>query len=377
MKANPQPAFLRLFLSKGAGIEIASAGELMQALAAGCRPENVLFAGPGKSEAELELALQKGIGEIHAESLTELGRLGKIARKLGTQAPVALRINPSGEAQGGAMRMGGKPAPFGIDEESFEEALDHVAADAALEFRGLHLFTGTQILQHEILLNQYRRGIEIGRRAAERTRKPLGTLDFGGGLGIPYFANEHALDLEALRIGLAELMSSIEGDERFRETRFLIEPGRFLAAECGIYLTAITDIKVSRGKKFLIVDGGMHHHLAASGNLGQTIKRNYPIAIANKLAEPARETVDVVGPLCTPLDVLARNAALPTAEIGDLVAIFQSGAYARTASPMAFLSHPSPPEVWVEKSEHRLVRRRGEIGDFARDICGLEVTAAP
>ncbi len=377
MKANPQPAFLRLFLSKGAGIEIASAGELLQALAAGCRPEKVLFAGPGKSEAELELALQKGIGEIHAESLTELGRLGKIARKLGRRAPVALRINPSGEAQGGAMRMGGKPAPFGIDEESFEEALDHVAADAALDFRGLHLFTGTQILQHEILLNQYRRGIEIGRRAAERTQKPLGTLDFGGGLGIPYFANEQALDLEALRIGLAELMSSIEGDEQFRATRFLIEPGRFLAGECGIYLTAITDIKVSRGKKFLIVDGGMHHHLAASGNLGQTIKRNYPIAIANKLAEPARETVDVVGPLCTPLDVLARNVALPAAEIGDLVAIFQSGAYARTASPMAFLSHPSPPEVWVEKGEHRLVRRRGEIGDFTRDICALEVTAAP
>lgn len=375
MKANPQPAFLRLFLSKGAGIEIASAGELLQALAAGCKPEKVLFAGPGKSEAELQLALQEGIGEIHAESLTELGRLGKIARKLGKRAPVALRINPSGEAQGGAMRMGGKAAPFGIDEESFEEALDRVAGDDALEFRGVHLFTGTQILQHEILLNQYRRGIEIGRRAAERTRKPLRTLDFGGGLGIPYFANEQALDLEALRTGLAELISSIEEDEHFRETRFLIEPGRFLAGECGIYLATITDIKVSRGKKFLIIDGGMHHHLAASGNLGQTIKRNYPIAIANRWEAP-QETVDVVGPLCTPLDVLARNVALPSAEIGDLVAIFQSGAYARTASPMGFLSHPSPPEVWVEKGTHRLVRRRGAVEDLTRDICGLEVTAA-
>jgi diaminopimelate decarboxylase len=336
-----------------------------------------LFAGPGKSETELELALQKGIGEIHVESLTEIARLGKIARKLGRRAPVALRVNPSGEAQGGAMRMGGKPAPFGIDEESLGEAIDRIVADAGLEFRGIHLFTGTQILQHEILLTQYRRGIEIARRAAQRADKPLLTLDFGGGLGIPYFANEHALDMNGLRAGLAEMMASIEGDASLREARFLVEPGRFLAGECGVYLARVTDIKVSRGKKFLIVDGGMHQHLAASGNLGQTIKRNYPIAIANKLdAAATAESVDAVGPLCTPLDVLARNVALPKAEIGDLLAVFQSGAYARSASPLAFLSHPTPPEVWAEQGRHQLVRKRGDIADWTRDTCDVEFTAA-
>jgi len=153
----------------------------------------------------------------------------------------------------------------------------------------------------------------------------------------------------------------------------MVEPGRFLAGEAGIYLARVIDIKVSRGKKFLIIDGGMHHHLSASGNLGQTIKRNYPVAIANKLDAPATETVDVVGPLCTPLDVLARGVVLPATEIGDLVAVFQSGAYARAASPLGFLSHPTPPEVWIEDGHHHLIRHRGKLSDFVSDVCAIEM----
>ena len=373
VKANPQPAFLHLFLSKGCGLEVASAGELLQALNAGCPPEKVLFAGPGKTEAELEFALSRNIGEIHAESFTEIARIADISRRLNRRTPVALRINQSAEGQGGAMRMGGKPAPFGIDEEQLEVAVDRVKAEASLEFRGIHLFTGTQILDHEVLLTQYRQGIEIARRAARRAGHALATLDFGGGLGIPYFAHEHELDMAAVGTGLADLMPSIAGDAAFQGTQFLVEPGRFLAGESGIYLTRVNDIKVSRGKKFLITDGGMHHHLAASGNLGQTIKRNYPVAIVNKLDAPATETADIVGPLCTPLDVLARGAVLPPAEIGDLIAVFQSGAYARSASPLGFLSHPTPPEVWVDGEHHQLIRQRGKLSDFAQDVCAFEL----
>jgi diaminopimelate decarboxylase len=368
IKANPNHAFLQLFLSKGCGLEVASAGEMYQALNAGCPPEKILFAGPGKTEAELELALSKNIGEVHAESLTEVDRISAISRSLGRRTRLAIRVNPTGEAQGGAMRMGGKPAPFGVDEELLEGVLDRIALDSALEFRGVHLFTGTQILDAEVLLTQYRRGIEIARRAAGRTLLPIATLDFGGGFGIPYFANEDELDLALLRRGLTDLMKSIENDPCFRDTRFLVEPGRFLVGECGIYLARVNDIKVSRGKKFLITDGGMHHHLAASGNLGQTIKRNYPVALVNKLHSPSEDAVDVVGPLCTPLDVLARSAVLPHAEIGDLIGVFQSGAYARAASPLGFLSHPTPPEVWVDDAQHFLVRRRGTMDDVLRDI---------
>jgi diaminopimelate decarboxylase len=373
IKANPNPAFLQLFLSKGCGLEVASAGELFQALNAGCPPEKILFAGPGKTEAELEFALSKNIGEIHAESLTEIGRIGAISKRLGRRAPVAVRVNPSSEAQGGAMRMGGKPTPFGIDEERLDEAVDRIVSDSLLEFRGVHIFSGTQILEHNTLLTQYQRGLEIARRAAERARCPIATLDFGGGLGVPYFENERELDMPALRPGLAQMMNSIANEACFRETQFLVEPGRFVTAESGIYLTRITDIKISRGKRFLITDGGMHHHLAASGNLGQTIKRNFPVAIVNKLDTPATDTADVVGPLCTPLDVLARGVSLPPAEIGDLLAVFQSGAYARSASPLGFLGHPTPPEVWVDGGHHQLIRHRGELSDLLRDVCPVEI----
>jgi diaminopimelate decarboxylase len=369
MKANPLRPILEFFLVRGCGLEIASDGEFHQALAAGCKPEHVIFAGPGKTEAQLELVLSLGIGEIHAESTLEIERIGRIARRLSVPARVALRINPNADAQGGAMRMGGKPAPFGVDEEELDAVLDLILSDRVLSFRGIHLFSGTQILDCKILLAQYRKGLELAGRVADRLGRPLDTLDFGGGLGVPYFAQESELDMNGLREGLGEIFGEVRRDRRYAGTQFLVEPGRYLAAEAGLYITRVSDIKTSRGKKFLIVDGGMNHHLAASGNLGQTIKRNYPLALVNKLWEPAEETVDVVGPLCTPLDVLARNIDLPRAQVGDLICVFQSGAYSRSASPLGFLSHPTPPEVWLEAGQQTLVRSRGDYNDFVRDLC--------
>jgi len=352
IKANPCRAVAKHFLSRGCGLEIASMGEFRKALEAGCPPSRILFAGPGKSQAELELVLSHGIGEIHMESLTEAGRIAAICRRLGRHTRVAIRVNPAAEAEGGAMRMGGRPTPFGMDEEILDQVLEAVLAAPELDLCGIHLFAGTQILDAATLHNQYRHGLSIARRVVKRLGRPLRTLDFGGGLGIPYFAHEQELNLECLRKGLVTLCEEVDTDRRFEGTQFLVEPGRFLAGEAGVYLTRISDIKVSRGKKFLIVDGGMNHHLAASGNLGQTIKRNYPIALVNKLTAPADEAVDIVGPLCTPLDTLARGIVLPYAEIGDLVGIFQSGAYGRSASPAGFLSHPLPAEIWVDAELH-------------------------
>lgn len=368
VKANPNLALLQYFLSKGCGLEIASGGEFSLALRAGCPSGKILFAGPGKTEAELELVLAQGIGEVHVESEREIERVHAISRRLGVPARIALRVNPSGEAQGGAMRMGGKPAPFGIDEENLGPVVERLAAVSSLEFRGIHLFTGTQILDCIVLLCQYRKVIDIARRVANWLQRPLQTVDFGGGLGIPYFPNESELDMERLREGLTELVDEVSCDSWLADTQFVVEPGRYLVGESGLYLTRINDIKVSRGKKFLIVDGGMNHHLAASGNLGQVIKRNFPVALVNKLEERPRETVDVVGPLCTPLDVLAREVSLPVAGVGDLIGIFQSGAYARTASPLGFLSHPAPAEVFVCDGESRLIRRCGTYDDWCHDM---------
>jgi diaminopimelate decarboxylase len=375
VKANPNQAILKHFLAKGAGLEVASAGEFCQSLNAGCSPEKIIFAGPGKTEPELELVLAKGIGEIHLESVREAERVSAIAQRQGLHARVALRVNPSGEAEGGAMRMGGRPAAFGVDEESLAEVLDRLLSLSNLEFRGIHIFTGTQILDSQILTNQYRKGLEIARRVTARLKRPLHTLDFGGGLGTPYFPHEQELDTKRLKTELDILFKPLYDDPLFAGTQFMVEPGRYLVGEAGVYVCRVNDIKVSRGKKFLILDGGMHHHLAASGNLGQTIKRNYPVAVLNKLNEPAEETYDLAGPLCTPLDVLARGAKLPQIDVGDLIGVFQSGAYGRSASPLGFLSHPSPPEVWVDSGRHCLIRRRGEFGDYLRDQLSASLSA--
>jgi diaminopimelate decarboxylase len=368
VKANPNPSILRFFLSKGSSLEVASGGELYLALAAACPPEKILFAGPGKTETELNFALSRGIGEIHAESDLEVERVSAISRKLGLRGRVAIRVNPNEEAQGGAMRMGGKAVPFGIDEEVLDGAVERVLSDAFLDFRGLHLFSGTQILDHAVLIRQYRKGMELGLKTAQKLGRPIHTLDFGGGLGIPYFADEKALDMEALRDELSRLMVEVRGEPLFSGTRFMLEPGRYLVGEAGIYVTRIIDKKVSRGKTYLVLDGGMHHHLAASGNLGQVIKRNFPVAILNEVKAAEREKVDLVGPLCTPLDVLARGVDLPKAKVGDLVVVLQSGAYSRTASPLDFLSHPHPAEVLICNGQIKLIRRRWTYEDLLHDI---------
>jgi len=367
MKANPNPEIMTFFLQKKCGLEIASLGEFFQAVHSGFSAKDILFAGPGKTEAELEEVIARGIGEIHAESETELRRISALSQKLCVRTRVAVRVNPGEEGQGGAMQMGGKSAPFGFDEENLEWILHQIVGDPHIEFCGIHLFAGTQILDYELLLKQYRKGIEIARRAAAAINARIRTLDFGGGLGIPYFSGDSELNLAQLGSGLRALTAELETDTYLMETRFVVEPGRFLVGEAGVYVARVNDIKVSRGRKYLILDGGMNHHLAASGNLGQVIKRNFPIALLNRLNEPATETVEVVGPLCTPLDTLGRSVVLPKPKIGDCLGIFQSGAYARSASPLGFLSHSAPPEVWVEEKQDFLVRRRGSWKDYVRD----------
>lgn len=362
VKANPNREVIRQFLDAGCGLEIASVGEYHHARAVGCPPGKVIFAGPGKLVSELECVLESGIGELHAESLLELDRIAAISKKLGRPADISIRVNPTAEAQGGAMRMGGKPAPFGIDEEMLDYVLDRLASLSWVRLRGIHLFSGTQILDAGILLTQYRKGVEIANRVALRLKEPLRTIDFGGGLGIPYFPHEHGLDLGALAVGLRELISEMRQLPSLAEAGLIVEPGRFLVGESGVYVARVTDVKVSRGKKFVILDGGMNHHLAASGNLGQTIKRNYPMAVLNRLGAAGVEMVDVVGPLCTPLDTLARSIELPAVEVGDLIGVFQSGAYGRSASPLGFLSHLAPPEILVEHGgAARLIAARGSI----------------
>ena len=363
-KANPNPAVLRRFVGRGAGIEIASAGEYVRARAAGCAPERILFAGPGKTRAELEYVVARGIGEIHAESDEELAVLSE----LGARAPVrvAVRVNPSAEASGGAMRMGGQPAPFGFDEERLEEAVRRIVADRRLRFSGVHMFAGTQILDAQVLVGQWGHAVDTARRAAEVAGTPVETVDLGGGLGIPYFANERALDLGVVRTEAARLFARRPAG--VEDARVVLEPGRFLCGPAGVYLARVLSVKRSRGRTFVVLDGGMNHHLAASGNLGQVIKRDYPVLNASRAGEPGATPVTVVGPLCTPLDTLARQALVASPEVGDLLAVLQSGAYGLSASPVGFLSHPTPAEAMADRGAHERIRPRGT---FEQPAAGL------
>ena len=369
IKANPNASLLKLMLENGLGLEVASGGELFQALHAGCPAHRIIFAGPGKTPTELHAAVTAGIGELHIESVEEARTLSEICDNTQSEINVCLRINPT-DAAGGAMRMGGRPSPFGIDEETLDETLEVIKNLPRLNVVGIHLFMGTQILDASVLLAQYQRALILARQVAETLSSPLRSIDFGGGWGTPYFPHEHSLNLTEVKTVLKQINDEIKADPLLEHTQAIIEPGRFLVNEAGIYLAQVTRTKQSRGKTFVVIDGGMHHHLAASGNLGQTIKRNFPVAIANQLNPTETIPTEVVGPLCTPLDTLARNAELPAASQGDIFCVFQSGAYARTSSPHDFLSHAPPAEVMITGNTPQLVRRRGEHTDLLLDQQG-------
>jgi diaminopimelate decarboxylase len=351
IKANPNPAIARIFVELGAGVEIASLGEYERAREAGAAPRDILFAGPAKRDTELDRVIRDGIGEIHLESFEEIALADAIAARAGQRVAVSIRINPVAAAQGGAMRMGGKPSPFGFDEEQCDDILHALASTANLDLCGVHMFAGTQILDADVLLAQWRHGLDVAARIADAANRPLRSIDLGGGLGIPYYSGDTALDLAAVRhgaIGLAEVKRS---EPLIRDARVVVEPGRYLTGPGGLYVARVVANKLSRGTRFVVTDGGMHHHLAASGNLGQVVKRDYPVLAPARMDASDLERSTVAGPLCTPLDTLARAANLPPLKAGDLVAIMQSGAYGLSASPNGFLSHPRPAEILVDEGQ--------------------------
>jgi diaminopimelate decarboxylase len=282
---------------------------------------------------------------IEVESATEAERVTMIGERLGVRPRVAVRVNPDFQIKGSGMRMGGGPQQFGVDAEKIPALLTDLS-DKDLEFLGFHMFAGSQNLSAEILCEAQRKTVELALRLADTSPVPIRYLNLGGGFGIPYFERDQPLDLGTIAENLHGLLDAAIRP-RLPDARVVIELGRYVVGECGFYMTRIVDRKESRGKTFLVVDGGLHHQLAASGNFGQVIRRNYPVAIGGRRPDEPSETVSVVGCLCTPLDLLADGVSLPRADVGDIVVVFQAGAYGLTASPTAFLSHPAPVEVLV------------------------------
>jgi diaminopimelate decarboxylase len=343
VKANPMPALVAHMAGTVDGLDVASAGELKVALDSGINPRDISFAGPGKTEAELEQAAAAGI-LVNVESFREIRLLAGISKRHGLPARVAVRVNPDFELKSSGMRMGGGPKQFGIDAELVPKALGEIAR-AGLGFEGFHIFSGSQNLRAEAICEAQTRTFDLALRLAADAPSPVRVLNLGGGFGIPYFPGEAALELGPIGANLAGIVGSAR--ERLPKAKLVVELGRYLVGEAGLYVCRVLDRKVSRGEVFLVTDGGLHHHLAASGNFGQVIRKNYPVTIGNRVNAPATETASVVGPLCTPLDILADRMTLPVAGEGDLVAVYQSGAYGFSASPLRFLGHPEPVEVLV------------------------------
>jgi diaminopimelate decarboxylase len=339
VKANPMQALVDWIAGQVDGLDVASAGELSVALAAGAT--DISFAGPGKRDDELVAAIEAG-ATLNIESAGEFARATAIGQRVGKRVRAAVRINPPFDLKASGMRMGGGAKPFGVDADQ-APALLRAIGDSGVDFRGFHVFAGSQNLSAEALVEAQARTIDLVARLSADAPCAPAVVNLGGGFGVPYFPGDTRLDVGAVGAALGKAIK--QRPEALADTRFVLELGRYLVADAGVYLTRVVDRKTSAGEVFIVTDGGLHHQLAASGNFGTVIRRNYPVANASRFAAPATEPVNVVGCLCTPLDRLADRVELPETGTGDLVAVFMAGAYGLTASPTGFLGHPAPREI--------------------------------
>lgn len=345
IKANPYPSLVQLMAAQVSGFDVASKKEMLLAMQTGMPVNKISFAGPGKTSEDIEAAIIAGV-TLHVESAGEIAKVEFAAKHLKLKANIAIRVNPKFELKSSGMKMSGGAKPFGIDEEQVPQILQGLNLEL-MHLRGFHIFAGSQNLNAEAIMAAQQQTFTLAEKLVmltkQLTKVKINYLNIGGGFGVPYFTNEQVLDVTAiaenLKILLKQYATLVDGLE------LILELGRYLVAEAGIYVCKIVDKKVSRGTNYLVCDGGLHHHLANSGNFGQVIRKNYPVAIGNKLNGKELEQVNIVGPLCTPLDILADKVMLPEASLGDYVVVFQSGAYGASASPKDFLSQPQLSEI--------------------------------
>jgi len=342
IKANPFAAIVNHIAPQVDGLDVASLGELEIALDSGIAAREISFAGPAKSEAELRAAAAAGV-LVNVESDRELHILSSLAREIGRRPRVALRVNPDFELKTSGMKMSGGPKQFGIDAERIPQLLSQLR-DLPLEFEGFHIFTGSQNLRADAIVQAQTNSVELAIALARHAPGPIRVLNIGGGFGIPYFPGDQPLDLGPICTNLATLLERVRA--ALGSAEVVIELGRYIVGEAGAYVCRVVDRKISRGQVFLVCDGGLHQHLAASGNFGQVLRKNFPVIIGNRVLGRT-ETASVVGPLCTPLDLLGDRMELPEASPGDLVVVLQSGAYGYSASPLGFLGHPAPAQLCV------------------------------
>ncbi|MEW9700455.1 type III PLP-dependent enzyme [Paenibacillus sp. SI8] len=361
VKSNPLLGICELFKKLGSCIEVASSGELFMALQAGFHPQDIIFTSPGKTNEDLTYAIESGIYSINIESIEEARVINQIALQHGRVVPISVRINPSFNINGAGLKMTGVSTQFGIDQSLLEEAFDVIQNLPCVHVRGIHIFSGSQMLDADHIVQTVDEVMKLAVQLMETYECRFDFVDIGGGFGIPYFKGETELAVDQLRSGLAAVW------ERYRSplagARIGVESGRFLLAESGVFITKVLYTKESKGVKYIVCDGGSNQH-ASTAFLGRYVRNNFPMHLSGKQGE--LEEVNVVGSLCTPTDVLGQKVMLPKAEIGDLLVIEKSGAYGLTHSPVLFLSHALPPEILLYEGDTIVLRERGHYTDFLR-----------
>ncbi len=417
VKANPSLGICEVLASQGLGAEVASGGELILAGEAGFPAERTLFAGPGKSCEELLLAASRRIEAINVESMGELERVSSIGNAMGGRVRVALRVNPARASGGARMRMGGATQQFGIPEEDLPWVIQRLPRLSGVELVGLHVYVGTQMFEANEVIEHVRQVVSLAKLVVAALGRPLSLVDLGGGLGIPYFEGTSELDLAVFGAGVRKVIFEAREEGGLDRARFVFELGRYVVAECGVYVARVLDVKKHRGKTFVVTDGGMHHNVMATGNFGQVFKKPYPIACVGRArhqvgcergvcldeeeeagprgggqgdafavssdtsvpledlgwcSKGSRIRASVVGPCCTPLDVLAHDISLPVVAPGDLIGVFYSGAYGYSASSLSFLSHPTPAEILVDRGKEHVLRERGTMDQVLRGQSRLD-----
>lgn len=359
VKANPNPTLIKQYVDLGAGFDLSSAGELILVRDQGANLHRTSFAGPGKTERELLEAIKSGVGMLSVESFSELTNVAQIAQSMDNMTSVTIRVNPSRRTHGFYVKMGGIPSQFGIDQERLPEVIALVESSKWLVIEGLHVYSGTQSLDEEAIVENITNVLQIGEISFENSGISLKKINLGGGFGVAYYDGEVDLEPKRLINAINQVVATYL--EKHPQTYFVLELGRYLVAATGIYVTRVIRTKKSRGSSFLVLDGGMNHYLAASGNLGQIFRQNFPVIHGTKPGHDGKvEKYHIVGPLCTILDRIATNVQLPLTDEGDLLAFPLAGAYAYTASPLQFLSHPAPAEVAVIGGEILKIRQKVE-----------------
>jgi diaminopimelate decarboxylase len=363
LKANPNVSICALLHAHGARAEVSSLVELRTALRAGVPASRIIFLGPGKTRTELAACLDNGVYTIVCESFGELAIIDELARARGITAPVALRVNPEFAVKGSGLTMGGKPRQFGMDEAQVLGRPDLATRYPGVRLMGVQVYMGTRILTEDAIVENTERIFELAERVSDALGFGLELVDIGGGWGVAYFDGERDLDVELLTGKLNPVIS--EFADQHPETRLVMELGRYLTAVSGTYVVRVQYAKTSLGERFAVADGGTNHHMAAVG-IGSFAKRNFPMRVLNRMAEPATESWQVTGPLCTPNDTIGKKVALPPVRPGDLIGVLRSGAYGPSASPVLFLSHGHPAEVLVHGGTAHLIRDRDDAEDLLR-----------